>query len=179
VVAEGLGCSASDVVGAVWRNSWEFPRAHAPVALCDEASLGTRVFREAGLPPGRAVHARRALSTESSLHVLVWRDPRVAAPERELSVLDLATEALARIAQPFIAEHASWFTPRETEVLDLLVQGRTVAEIARHIHRSPHTVQDHIKSMHNKANVSTRGGLVAAACGVESVEPVSPRRGDN
>lgn len=59
----------------------------------------------------------------------------------------------------------SLLTTREQEVLEQLVVGRTVREIAEDLGRSPHTVHDHVKSLHRKFNASTRGELVSRALG--------------
>jgi len=58
-----------------------------------------------------------------------------------------------------------WLTTREQEVLEHLTLGMSVREIAETIERSPHTVHDHVKSLHRKLNASSRGELVARALG--------------
>ncbi len=58
-----------------------------------------------------------------------------------------------------------WLTVREQEVLDALVQGHSVREIAAQFGRSQHTVHDHVKSLHKKLDASSRGELVAMALG--------------
>jgi two-component system nitrate/nitrite response regulator NarL len=60
---------------------------------------------------------------------------------------------------------ADWISLREREVLDMLVEGLTVPEIAGRLNRSPHTVHDHVKSLHRKLGAKSRGELVAAALG--------------
>jgi DNA-binding CsgD family transcriptional regulator len=52
-------------------------------------------------------------------------------------------------------------TPRETEVLDLLVRSRTSAEIADRLSISETTVGDHVKSVMRKVNCSRRSELIA------------------
>ena len=61
--------------------------------------------------------------------------------------------------------HGERLTARELEVLAMLAQGKTVKQIAEIIGRSPHTVHDHVKSLHRKLNASSRGELVARALG--------------
>lgn len=56
-------------------------------------------------------------------------------------------------------------TVREQEVLELLVLGRTVKQIATILSRSPHTVHDHVKSLHRKLRANSRGELVSRTLG--------------
>lgn len=100
----------------------------------------------------------------------------VALPEPAAPLADeivLALEAgipiLARRAAMALGNqpcsNAPWLTAREHEVLEQLILGRSVKQIASVLGRSPHTVHDHVKSLHRKLNASTRGGLVARALG--------------
>ncbi|GAA2149090.1 helix-turn-helix domain-containing protein [Glycomyces algeriensis] len=59
-----------------------------------------------------------------------------------------------------IAE-AYGLTPRELEIAELVARGRNTTDIAAALHISPHTVRDHLKAVFAKADVSTRGELVA------------------
>jgi len=61
-------------------------------------------------------------------------------------------------------------TPREEEVLELLMVGRSIKQIAAVIGRSPHTVHDHVKSLHTKLGAKSRGELVARGLGHIGVE---------
>lgn len=54
-------------------------------------------------------------------------------------------------------------TPREREVLALLVQGHTNRQIAEALLITPNTVKKHVDHVLQKLNVSTRAGAVAAA----------------
>lgn len=58
-----------------------------------------------------------------------------------------------------------WLTAREQDVLESLVNGLSVREIADRLGRSRHTMHDHVKNLHKKLNASCRGELVAAALG--------------
>ena len=54
-------------------------------------------------------------------------------------------------------------TPRETEVLELIVEGATNAEIARALVISPKTVDHHVSAVLGKLGVGSRREAAAAA----------------
>jgi DNA-binding CsgD family transcriptional regulator len=60
---------------------------------------------------------------------------------------------------------STWLTVREQQVLEHLVLGKSVRQIADDLGRSPHTVHDHVKSLHRKLGASSRGELIARALG--------------
>ncbi|MDW5595275.1 helix-turn-helix transcriptional regulator [Conexibacter stalactiti] len=68
--------------------------------------------------------------------------------------------AKASDVAPLIVE-AYELTPRELDVTRALARGLATIEIARELHLSRYTVQDHLKSVYEKVGVSSRGELVA------------------
>ncbi len=54
-------------------------------------------------------------------------------------------------------------TPRETEILEAMVQGKTKKEIAAQLDLSFHTVDSHLRNIYAKLEVNTRTGAVAKA----------------
>jgi DNA-binding CsgD family transcriptional regulator len=56
-------------------------------------------------------------------------------------------------------------SPREKELLDLVLEGRDTREVATRMFLSPHTVQDHLKSIFVKTGTASRRALVASARG--------------
>lgn len=84
--------------------------------------------------------------------------------------------SLARRANMAIGQDPSdstqWITAREQIILQHLLLGKSVREIADELGRSPHTVHDHVKSLHRKLNASSRGELVARALGHVEAKPL-------
>jgi len=60
-------------------------------------------------------------------------------------------------------------SPREREVLDLLVEGRTGRQIAEALFVAPSTVAFHIRQIYEKLHVHTRAQAVARALGRRTV----------
>lgn len=93
--------------------------------------------------------------------------------ETEVAVLEAALPALAKRTIMAIGtdptDGGHWLTAREQVILQHLLLGKSVREIAEELERSPHTVHDHVKSLHRKLNANSRGELVARALG--HVEP--------
>jgi len=84
-------------------------------------------------------------------------------------VLRAATPLLARRAHLAIGAgirgECEWLTERERLVLNQLTLGKSVRQIADDLDRSPHTIHDHVKSLHRKLDASSRGELIARALG--------------
>jgi len=96
------------------------------------------------------------------------------APSRfeasDISVFEAVLPSLAAAADRAAAlgtdgPPVKTLTPKEVAILDLLIDGMSVAEIADKLGRSPHTVHDHVKSLHHKLGVRRRGHLVSRALG--------------
>ena len=70
--------------------------------------------------------------------------------------------AVARAAElaPIIVQTYG-LSERERDVTELVVRGHSTREVAQRLHLSPHTVQDHLKSIFTKTGVRTRRELVA------------------
>jgi DNA-binding CsgD family transcriptional regulator len=91
--------------------------------------------------------------------------------ERDRSVLDLLLPHLEQFRRTAIARRR-WpsppvnrvddVTPRERDVLELVAQGKTNAEVARVLWISPGTVRKHLENAYEKLGVGTRTGAVAA-----------------
>lgn len=60
-----------------------------------------------------------------------------------------------------IMTQAYMLSQREAEIVQCVVRGWSTNEISRQLHISPLTVQDHLKAIFGKVDVSSRGELVA------------------
>jgi DNA-binding NarL/FixJ family response regulator len=69
----------------------------------------------------------------------------------------------ARLAAPTSGAEQYGLTKREREILQLLVDGLTMAKIAGRLGVSYHTIDTHIRNIYAKLHVHTRGGAVAKA----------------
>jgi DNA-binding CsgD family transcriptional regulator len=82
--------------------------------------------------------------------------------ERERTLLELLAPHLGRFVQRAAMRRARLgLTARENEILLLVAEGRTNAEIARILWISPNTVRTHLEHAFEKLGVHTRAGAVA------------------
>lgn len=160
VVAEGGSCVdwANNLVGGpTWRDT-ALERLWGGLETSDLAvGIGPIGLAE----PGRVLVAMIGLTGQGE------HRPRFGSTEIEIFAAAMP-RLLARTLMAVGHEKGSttrWLTTREQEVLEHLTLGMSVREIAETIERSPHTVHDHVKSLHRKLNASSRGELVARALG--------------
>lgn len=102
--------------------------------------------------------------------------------DQELACLEAVLPLVARRAIMAVgvnpSDAAHWLTTREQIILQHLLLGKSVREIAEELGRSPHTVHDHVKSLHRKLNASSRGELVARALGYTEMVNSNGHAGD-
>ena len=116
-----------------------------------------------------AIFARRALESgaagyltkASAPRVLVEAVEAVASGKRYISHAMAQTLALASLSTDAGAQ--KHLSAREFEVLELLVQGHTIDEIARQLRLNSKTVANHQSVIKQKLNVETGAQLVHAA----------------
>jgi two-component system, NarL family, nitrate/nitrite response regulator NarL len=111
-----------------------------------------------GQPPLSPAIARRLLS-----HFRNGNDGDTAVADSGFTAapaIASASKPIALLDKPFAHEH---LTPRESEVLTFLSKGFTIKEIANLMGIKWFTVNDHIKSIYKKLNVSSRAEAAVLA----------------
>lgn len=99
------------------------------------------------------------------LLVLVAADPAAQpAAVLQLAMPDLVARALAALG-PDPDAGAQWLLPADLHLIEGLVAGKTIPEIARESDRKEHAVQDAIKAMYRRLGRNRRTDLVARAVG--------------
>jgi DNA-binding CsgD family transcriptional regulator len=98
----------------------------------------------------RQIGPPTAVDVRSALH-------RIAL---ELQSISLSAEVGTVTALPLHHPDLQDLSPRESEVLSVLVAGERVPAIAKRLHISPHTVRNHLKSMFRKLEVGTQSELI-------------------
>jgi hypothetical protein len=101
---------------------------------------------------------------ESRRLVVVVAGGCEAEPVLRLAMPDLVLRALAALG-PAPSESNQWLLPADTPLLEGLIAGKTIQEIARDVDRKEHAVQDAIKTMYRRLGRNRRTVLVARAVG--------------
>jgi DNA-binding CsgD family transcriptional regulator len=151
--------------------------AHAGLALARGAHEEARRacedaldrFGEAGVPYDAAL-ARLGLARSLAALGRTTAAEAEARAARDVFAVLGAAHATAR-ADAFLAGAAEGeppgdLTPRELEVLRLVAQGLTNAEIAERLYLSPHTVHRHVANARAKLRLPSRAAAVAYAARV-------------
>ena len=90
-----------------------------------------------------------------------WSEGQLLTPEQALAAHGQEMLPTPMPARPKAAP--AGLTAREVEVLRLLAQGLTDAQIAEHLVISPRTVNRHITSLYSKLGVSSRAAATRFA----------------
>jgi NarL family two-component system response regulator LiaR len=111
-------------------------------------------YVHAAIQAGAMGYLMKDISVETLVAAIhdVMRGKSTLAPE--------ATQALVNVTQHPPREHYD-LTPRERQILDLLVQGLTNREIAHELSVSLSTVKRYVSEIFYKINVSNRSEAVA------------------
>jgi DNA-binding NarL/FixJ family response regulator len=135
------------------------------------AAEGLRDVIGAPLPPvyhadyDRSVAAIRSSLGEKSF-AAAWAEGRTMTPEQALAAKGPVTAPQRLPTTPPAKPSATYpggLTAREVEVLRLLAQGWTDAQIAEQLVISPRTVNNHLTSIYSKIQVSSRSAATRYA----------------
>ncbi|WP_405659555.1 LuxR C-terminal-related transcriptional regulator [Streptomyces sp. RK9] len=85
----------------------------------------------------------------------------LSGPAGQPGPVAVVIEPAAAADRAVLVAEAYGLTPRELQITQLVTRGLPTAEIAATLFISPHTVRDHLKAVFGKAEVSSRGELVA------------------
>ncbi|GAC1637258.1 MAG: hypothetical protein NVS4B9_30390 [Ktedonobacteraceae bacterium] len=117
----------------------------------------------------RAVAAAR-IQLDRQIFTTIWAEGRtmsleaiLAAPEPVKTPHPVPGEPLSMLAARSSSSYPDGLTAREVEVLRLVAQGLTDAQIARQLIISPRTVNWHLTTIYDKIQVSSRSGATRYA----------------
>ncbi len=143
---------AAELVDALANNPDGYDGGVLPPAILSIAEF-TR--REDGLRSGGNV-----VTVPSSIGWITLHASRADPSDGRVAIV-IERAAASQSASLRLETHG--VTAREREVATLMARGLSNAEIATELVISPHTVQDHIKSLFQKVGVGSRQELVARA----------------
>jgi DNA-binding CsgD family transcriptional regulator len=134
---------------AAWFGDFRLESEHPlPYVVLQMAAVARNVK---GAQPDRLARIRTRSGRWLSLAGCPLGDGRVAV------VLQPAT------TDQLLPAIAAWhqFTPRQLDVVELLLRGHSIKQIARRLQLSPHTVEDHLKILYRKTGTNSQQELLA------------------
>ena len=158
VVAEDGSLVATTAAGERWL--WELDDAEQSgpeLSVAVQAVLARLVSNQIDNPPVDQPSVR--LRTRSGRWVVVHASKMAGLGEGHHVAVVIEPATPAELAPIILLAHG--LTKREGEVAQLALQGKTNKRVARDLHISEHTVEDHLKSIFTKVGVSSRGELTA------------------
>ena len=105
----------------------------------------------------------RARALAPLLRTIIKASRSDYADVRLLVFVESLSSRLTRAYPPTPSPDAPQFSPRELEVLEELIHGRSNKEIARALDMTEHTVKYHLKNIFAKLKVERRGQAIAKA----------------
>ena len=147
------GVESADAAAAAWLDELPDDGNALPLVVTAVAQRARAIASgHVGLPA--TVRARTA-----SGRWIVVRGSVLSGTAQTRTAITLQAAHASEIAD--LIAHFYDLTVRERRVTELVAQGLTTAAIAARLHLSSYTVQDHLKAIFEKFDVSSRGALVA------------------
>ncbi|NYE19416.1 helix-turn-helix transcriptional regulator [Microbacterium immunditiarum] len=140
-----------------------------PLTSVQALVSGARRFARGEIERMPRIRAR----TYDGVWVVLHASPLGGAGDRAGDVVVTIEEARPQEVIDIVAA-AFGLTARERDVVAIVLRGADTREIAAELHLSPYTVQDHLKSIFDKAGVASRRELVARVY----FDQYLPRRGE-
>jgi DNA-binding CsgD family transcriptional regulator len=140
-------------LGPEWREWDGLPQVLRTVVLSLRRALSPEHDRDVEKAPSLRARAR------SGRWLTLYGSLSEATPERGAETLVIIEPTKPEELLPF-SMSAYGLSPREEEIVKLVVRGLSTAQISRTLFISEHTVQNHLRSVFEKVGVRSRGELV-------------------
>jgi DNA-binding NarL/FixJ family response regulator len=147
------GIEMADAAAAAWLDELPGRRRRLPLVVTAVAD------RARAIASGNSHVAATARSRTASGRWVLVRGSVLRNGTHTRTAVTLEPARGPELAELIADAHG--LTARERHVTDLVAQGLPTAAIAARLHLSSHTVQDHLKAIFEKLDVSSRGELVA------------------
>lgn len=135
-----------------WREWERLPPAVRMVVVALRRALNPERDRDAESEP------RLRARTRSGRWITLYSSLTEATPERPAETVIVIEPTKPEEMLPF-SMAAYGLSPREEEIVKLVVRGLSTVRIARQLYISEYTVQNHLRSVFEKVGVRTRGEL--------------------
>jgi DNA-binding CsgD family transcriptional regulator len=140
-------------LGPGWREREALPRALRTVVLSLRRALSPERDRDEQSVPSLRARAR------SGRWLTLYGSLAEATPERRAETVIIIEPTKPEELLPF-SMTAYGLSPREEELVKLVVRGLSTTRISQTLFISEHTVQNHLRSVFEKVGVRSRGELV-------------------
>jgi DNA-binding CsgD family transcriptional regulator len=152
VLDAALGIRSMTASGTWWLLQLNGSRERVPAAL---RAVAAAALDDATEPETQPPFARVRTRTGS------WAFLHGSRLEQNGSEVAVIVEPASPERLGSLLMAAYGLTAREQAIAQQVLQGASTEEIARKLHLSPYTVQDHLKSVFEKTDVRSRGQLLA------------------
>jgi DNA-binding CsgD family transcriptional regulator len=142
-----------DDLGPGWRERGDLPRAVLMVVLLLRRALSPERDRDEESVPTLRARGR------SGRWLTLYGSLTEATPERGAETVIVIEPTKPEELLPF-SMSAYGLSPREEELVKLVVRGLSTTRISQTLFISEHTVQNHLRSVFEKVGVRSRGELV-------------------